>query len=218
MAGVGASLLKAAPQILGVLAGGIFGVFQNSKANRLERQNVQPLTAVDPNLVKNVGQAELMAQQGMTSQAYNNATNQLNSGLTAGLRQAGRMGGTASIASVLRANQAGFNNLTAQNAQLQQQNQRVAMQSRSALAQDNQRVFNWNKAQPYLAMQQRIASLRSAGNQNIFGGIGALASAGNSVNQDQQGGGEQSQGQMFLPQGRSMCVQSSMYGFGSQLR
>lgn len=191
MAGLG--LLKALPGIVGGLAGIGFGIGQKIQARKIEKNNIMPLTSVDPNLVKNVGQAELMAQQGMTSQAYNNAANQLNSGFTSSLRQAGRMGGTASIASILRANQVGFNNLTAQNAQLQQQNQRIAMQSRSALAQDNQRVFNWNLANPYLRKVQQVATMRNAGNTNIFGGIGALASAASS---GLSNGQEEQQGQM----------------------
>ena len=179
-----------AAQGIGALAGLGFGLGQKRLARKLERNNKLPLTNVDPNIVNNVGLAEQMAQTGLSDRVYNNALTNLNTGLSAGTRAIGRMGGTSSVAATLRAFNQGVNNLAAQDQAAQQSNQRLLMQQRGALAAENQRVFNWNKAQPYLAMQQRIASLRNAGNQNIFGGFGALTTlaggVGGSGGQNQQ--------------------------------
>lgn len=165
----------------GALGGIGFGIGQRAQARRLERNNPLPLTSVNNNILQNVALAEQMSRTGLPSQVYNNQLNQINTGLTAGLRQASRQGGTASIASILRGFNSGVSNLNAQDAQARQANQRLLMQQRGILANEQQRVFDWNKANPYLRTMQRVASLRNAGTQNIFGGIGALSSMGTNL-------------------------------------
>lgn len=152
----------------------INGVSQGIKANRLERNNIRPIAQVNNNYLQNTAQAEQMARGGLASRVYNNAINGLDTGLTAGLRFAGRSGGVNSVASILRGYGAGVNNLNAQDQQAQQQNQRLLLQQRGILAQDQQRVWNFNKANPFMERAQQVASLRNSGNQNIFGGIQAL--------------------------------------------
>lgn len=165
----------------GALGGIGFGIAQSAQARRLERNNPLPLTSVNNNILQNVALAEQMSRTGLPSQVYNNQLNQINTGLTAGLRQASRQGGTASIASILRGFNSGVSNLNAQDAQARQANQRLLMQQRGILANEQQRVFDWNKANPYLRTMQRVASLRNAGTQNIFGGIGALSGLGSGL-------------------------------------
>jgi len=87
------------------------GISAGRKANQLERNNIRPTATVNSNIVKNVGDAAIAAQTGLTDRVYNNALNQLNTGLNAGARQIGRMGGTASVASTLQAYNQGINNL-----------------------------------------------------------------------------------------------------------
>jgi len=151
------------------------GIAQSLKAKKLERANVRPVTTVNGNLVKNVGDAAIAAQTGLTDRVYNNALNQLNTGLNVGVRQIGRMGGTSSVASTLRAFGQGVNNLAAQDQQAQQANQRGLFNARTALAGEQQRVFNWNEAGKYNEMAQRIAQLRNAGQQNTFNGLTTLS-------------------------------------------
>jgi hypothetical protein len=165
----------------GALGGIGFGIAQSAQARRLERNNPLPLTSVNNNILQNVALAEQMQRVGLPSQVYNNQLNQMNTGLTAGLRLAARQGGTASIASTLRGFNSGVSNLNAQDAQARQGNQRLLMQQRGVLANEQQRVFDWNKANPYLRTMQRVASLRNAGTQNIFGGVGALSSMGTNL-------------------------------------
>lgn len=162
----------------GSLAGLGFGISQRAQARRLERNNQLPMTSVNNNILQNVAQAEQMARTGLPSQVYNNQLNQINTGLTAGLRQVGRLGSASSVASVLRGYNAGLGALNASDAQNMQANQRLLMQQRGLLANEQERVFNWNRAQPYLRTMQQVASLRNAGNQNIFGAIGNIAGMG----------------------------------------
>lgn len=151
------------------------GIFQGAKANRLERNNIRPTATVNSNIVKNVGDAAIAAQTGLSDRVYNNALNQLNTGLSAGARQIGRMGGTASVASTLQAYNQGINNLAAQDQQAQMQNQNRLFGARTALANEQHRVWNWNEAGRYNEMAQRIANLRGAGQQNVFNGISTLS-------------------------------------------
>lgn len=151
------------------------GIFQGSKANRLERNNIRPTATVNSNLVRNAGDASIAAQTGLADRVYNNALNQLNTGLNAGARQIGRMGGTASVASTLQAYNQGINNLAAQDQQAQIQNQNRLFGARTALANEQQRVWNWNEVGRYNEMAQRIANLRGAGQQNVFNGISTLS-------------------------------------------
>ena len=43
---------------------------------------------------------------------------------------------------------------------------------------EENRVWDWNKAQPYLQAAQMAAQLRGSGMQNIFGGVSGAAGAG----------------------------------------
>ena len=150
------------------------GISQKIKAKKLEKNNIRPIDKVNNNFLQNTAQAEQMARGGLASRVYNNAMGGLDTGLTAGLRQIGRSGGVGSVASTLRAYGAGVNNLNAQDQAAQLQNQRLLMQQRGMLGQEQQRVFQFNKVNPFMERAQQVASLRNAGNQNIFGGIQAL--------------------------------------------
>lgn len=173
--------LSAAIGAGGALLGTAFGAFQTGKANRLERENTLPLATVNSNILSNVALAQNMANIGLSEQQYNNALMQQDQNLSAAVRASGRSGRNTNTANLLRQANAATLNLNAQDAQARQQNQRALMQQRGILANEEQRVWNWNKAQPYLRMSQRIASLRNAGNQNIAGGIGTLTGIGMNV-------------------------------------
>jgi hypothetical protein len=158
------------------VAGVGLGIFQGIKARKLEKNNIMPTTTTNSNILKNVALAEQQARGGLPQRVYNNQINQLNTGLNTGVRAASRMGGLQNINSTLRAYGAGVDNLNARDAQAQQQGQQNLMQQRGILANEELRVFDFNKVQPFMRMSQRIADLRSAGTQNIFGGIGLLSS------------------------------------------
>ena len=160
------------------LAGIGFGISQNLKANRLEKNNVLPVTKVNSNILSNALQARQMAQIGLSSAQYNNQVQMQQNNLSNVLASASRSGSNIPVAGLLRqANQSNMN-LNALDAQTRQQNQRISYQQNSALANEEQRVFNWNKAQPYLRTAQQVASMRNAGTQNIFGGLGTIANLG----------------------------------------
>jgi len=166
--------------------GGIFGAFQTAKANRLERGNTLPLADVNANIANNVALAQQMSNVGLAQEQYDAAVQGQNQNLTAALKASGRTGRNTNVGGILRqANEATLK-LNAADAAARQQNQRLLIQQRQVLAGEEQRVWNWNKAQPYLKMSQRIAALRNAGNQNMFGALGAGAAIGMNIDAQNQ--------------------------------
>lgn len=157
------------------LIGGISGLFQRRKANRLERQNVRPTRTTSSAILENRLLARQLSNQGMSRQAYQNQMRQIGLGLTTSLRSNMLYGrGVSNTASILRGYSGAISNLNAQDEQIRQQNQRLAFSANQALAQEEQRNFEWNKARPYLETAQRVESLRRSGNQNMIGALGLL--------------------------------------------
>lgn len=178
----------------GALLGGVFGAFQTGKANRLERENTLPTAEINANILTNVAQAEQMAKIGLSQEQYNNTLQQQDQNLAAAIRTSSRSGRNTNVANILRQANIGTQNLNVADANARQQNQRTLMQQRGVLANEEQRVWNWNKAQPYLRMSQRIASLRQAGNSNIAGALGTLTGIGMNVASNGGFGGGDSAG------------------------
>lgn len=152
----------------------ISGLFRGRKAKKLERQNPYPTATVDPLIVENQARAQQMAQVGIPQAQYNLALQNIQRNQAGALRTAQSSGRPANVASILdRTNQATLQ-LDAADAAARMQNQRLAMQQNSALAAENQRAWNWNEAQRYQELAGRIAQLRTAGQQDLWGGIGML--------------------------------------------
>lgn len=164
--------------LIGAGVGSLFGIGQMMKANRLEKNLTMPTYQVNQNLANNYAIANNMANVGLPAQQYNNILNQNNQNLASILASASRSGRTLGVGSLLRqANQA-TQNLNIADAQARNQNQRLAMQQGQVLAQEERNAWNWNFRDPYLRTAQRIASLRGAGTQNLFGGIGLAGQIG----------------------------------------
>lgn len=155
------------------------GFLQRLRARRLEKNNPRPTAVVSAPILKNQAMASLMANRGMNQSQYQNAVNQQQLGLASGLRSQGLYGrGAFNTNSLFRnyGNQVNQLNIADDNAR--SQNQRLLMNANTALAQEEQRVWNWNKAMPYQETAQRVAQMRAQGNANIAGAIGLGAQAG----------------------------------------
>src|SRR5690606_22642216 len=92
-----------------------------------------------------------------------------------GLRQIGQRGNTAVNANSLVSgvNQS-VQNLNALDAQARQQGTLNLMQANTALSNERRGIFQ-DRLNQYMFNAQNIASMRRAGTQNIFGGLGMLA-------------------------------------------
>lgn len=152
----------------------VSGLFRGRKARRMERENPYPVAETDSLLTENQARAQQMAQVGLPQAQYNLALQNIQRNQAGALRAAQTSGRPVNVASILgQTNQATLQ-LDAADAAARIQNQRLAMQQNSALAAENQRVWNWNEAQRYQELAGRIAQLRAAGQQDLWGGIGML--------------------------------------------
>lgn len=160
------------------LIGGLFGIGQRRKANRLARNTVFPTASVAAPLVENVGIAQQMASTGLPDEQYNLATQNINRNQAGALRTLSTLGRPSSAAGILRQTNDATLRLDAADAAARQANQRTLMQQNQVLAQEQNRVWDWNNRQKYLMQLQEISQLRNAGNQNIFGSLGSLVNLG----------------------------------------
>lgn len=157
--------------------GSVFqGARQRRQARELERQNVRPTYTPDTNILQNQAIAQQMARAGLPDQVYNNQMNQIQQGFSTGLRQLGSRSTTPiNVNSLVRNQNQAVGNLNAADAQARQQWTGQLMQANQAVAQENRQAFNINQLQPYQQNAQNVASMRRAGTQNVFGGLGMLA-------------------------------------------
>lgn len=154
---------------------GLFsGLFKSRRARKLEKQNPFPTATVDPNIQANQARAQQLAQIGLPSAEYDLARRNIQSDFAGALAASQTSGRGVNIAGLLgQANKATLQ-LDAANAAARMANERLAMQQNSALAAENQRVWNWNEAGQYQMLAQRIAQLRQAGQQDLWGSVGML--------------------------------------------
>ena len=166
--------VAAIPYIAGGLSA-LFGAGQKLSAARMDRNNPFQARTVNSLIASNAAQAQNQARIGIAEQQYQNARNQQQQNLATILGTASRSGRNIPLGGLLRQSNLATQQLNATDAQARQQNQRFAMQQNQILAQEQQNVRSYNIEQPYMRRQQQAAELRSAGNQNIFGGIGMAA-------------------------------------------
>lgn len=162
---------------LGVSALGsvLQGASQRRQARELESQNQRPVYQPSPQLAENRALALQQSRVGLPEQVYNNQLNQIQQNLATGLRQIGQRGNTAVNAnSLVSGVNRSVQNLNALDAQARQQGTLNLMQANTALSNERRGIFQDNLNQ-YMFNAQNIASMRRAGTQNIFGGLGILA-------------------------------------------
>jgi len=196
---------------LGSAALGVgFGAVQKIQARNLEKKNKLPFATVNANIAKNAAIANNMANVGIASQQYNNARTQQDQNLANVLNVASRSGKNIPLAGILRQSDLASQNLNAQDQAARLGNQKFAIQQNGVLANEEQRVWNWNFAQPYLRTAQQVASLRNAGNQNIFGGLSSATQMAIGGAFDGSKGGQTGNGGFFGAMG---AYGTPNYGF-----
>lgn len=160
---------------LSALGSVLQGSSQRRQARELEAQNRRPVYTPSPQLAENRALALQQSRVGLPDQVYNNQLNQIQQNFATGLRQIGLRGNTAVNANSLVSgvNQS-VQNLNALDAQARQQGTLNLMQANTALANDRRYGYQ-DRVNQYMFNAQNIASMRRAGTQNIFGGLGLLA-------------------------------------------
>ena len=156
---------------------GIFGGFQLNKANKIESQNPRPTAEVAPaiNQMVNYNQGLAQAQDIPGGEM---ARNQIGGATSAGINAASKLSsgaeGIGAVGKMVQSGQQAQEGLAQQTAQYVSANQGKYANSLQELGQEQNRVWDWNKAQPYQQAAQMASQLRNSGMQNIMGGVSNL--------------------------------------------
>lgn len=169
---------------------GIAGLFGIGAGKRRARRNIRPTAEVNENYLKNVALAENMGRTGLPQQQYNRAFQNIGRNQASALNTISRSANpSAGVNSLLRSSNDAVLNLDMQDANARLNNQRFAFGQRANLAQDQQRVWNWNKRDKYLEEAQAAADEIGAGRQNAFGALDNLSVLGQQYLASEEGGG-----------------------------
>lgn len=175
------------------LVKGISGLLGIGKGNRMAKRNVRPVEQVNPLIAQNAAMAENMARTGLPQEQFNISNQGLQRNLSAGVRSLGRSANpSAGLASIVRAGNDAVLNLGAQDAQARMQNQRFAFGQRAQLANEQNRVFDWNQRRKFQENAQAASEQLNTGRQNAFGSLTDASMLAQSYfgSQDGQNGGD----------------------------
>lgn len=167
--------VAAVPQVLK----GINGIFKNAKGKKLAKNNPFVEEGVNQNIVQNAAIANQMAQVGTPQAQYNNQQQAIDRNQAGALRLLGNGNmPNSSLQSTLRASNDATGNLNVQDAVNRQQNQRFAIGQNGILANEQNRVWDWNKRQRYLQNGRAAAELMRSGSQDMSQSLDNISSIG----------------------------------------
>jgi hypothetical protein len=173
--GGGMNPVQAVAQGAGGLVGLVSGIGQRKKAKELLSRTQRPMYAIPAEILKSQKQAELTAGQGLPSQQYNQAMQNVLRRQNEAIKAAtDRRSGMMSIAAANRAaNDAGLN-IDVADAEQRLRNQNTLHDVSGRTAQFRDKQFQINQMEPYIQNYNYAQSLLGAGNQNLMGGIDRL--------------------------------------------
>jgi len=158
---------------------GIAGVVDIFGGKRRARNNVRPVAQVNENYLKNVALAESMGRTGLPQEQYNRSFQNIGRNQSVALNSLSRSANPAAgLQGLLRASNDATMGLDAQDANARMQNQRFSFGQRANLAQDQQRVWNWNKRDKYNEEASAAAQQIGSGKSNAFGALSDLSQLG----------------------------------------
>lgn len=160
---------------------GISGLAGVIKGNARAKRNIRPIENANALIAQNNAIAENDALVGMPQEQFNLANQGLQRNQAAGFRQLGRSANaSAGLASLVRGGNDAVLNLGAQDAAMRMNNRRFAFGTRSALANEQNRVFDWNKRRKFQEEAAAAAEQIGAGRANAFGALTDLSQIGQS--------------------------------------
>ena len=165
-----AALLNVVPSIFQ----GIVGGSQLSKANKIERQNPRPDAEIAPSIneLVNFAKGRTMAQDIPGGEI---ARNEIKGATSAGLRAASEMGQGSEaygmMARLVGGEQNAFAGMAKDTATMIKEAGGDYMSALDVKSGEENRVWDWNKAQPYQYAAQTAQSLRDSGMRNIGAGV-----------------------------------------------
>jgi hypothetical protein len=184
--------------IAGGLVGGITGFFQRRKAKKELAKLKRPEYEIPQEILRSQKMAEQAANEGLPSQQYNQAQQNIQRQQSRAISAASdRRGGLMALPGVQQQANDSLLNLDVKDAQARMNNQQRVYGINSQLAGYKDKAWEINKMQPYERDYNYYQSLLGAGNQNMLagadkflGGSGQLAFGGG----NSYGGGNSSSG------------------------
>jgi hypothetical protein len=167
---------------------GIAGISQLGKARRIEEQNPMPLAEVAPSVNKLVGYTygKTLSQDIAGGDI---ARNEIKGATAAGLRAASELGSGAeaygNLGQMVGREQNAFSDIAKTTAQQVAGYGQEYQNALLAKGQEENRVWEWNKAQSYLSAAQIAQQLRDSGMKNLnAGGKNIFGSTAEAINPD----------------------------------
>lgn len=162
--------------IAGGLVSGVTGFFQRRKAKKLLKEaGEQPLYTIPNEILQNQKRAQMAAAEGLPSQQYNQAMQNIQRQQTRALAaSADRRGGLMALPGIQQQANDALLNLDVKDAQARMGNQQRLYGINSQVANYRDKEWEVNKLQPWQRKYSYAQSLLGAGNQNLTGGIDKL--------------------------------------------
>lgn len=163
--------------IAGGLLSGVTGFFQRRKAKKELAKLQRPEYTIPNEILQNQKMAQSAANEGLPSQQYNQAMQNIQRQQNRALSAASsRRGGLMALPGLQQQANDQLLNLDVKDAQARMANQQQLYGINSQVAGYRDKAFNINKMQPYQDNLSYYRSLLGAGNQNLVGGIDKAAS------------------------------------------
>jgi len=160
---------------------GITGASQLRKANRIEAEHPRPEATINPSIDKAVNYAygQTLDQDIPGGEMYRN---EIKGATAAGIKAASELGSGSEaygmMGELVGREQNQFGELAKLTASRVAGKEDTYLNTLPMKAQEEQRVWDWNKAQPYLQAAQIAAQLRDSGTKNLYaGGANAFGAA-----------------------------------------
>jgi hypothetical protein len=181
--------------VSGTLQAG-YGIYQLTEANKLEKQTKRPEAKIAPSVdrMTNYLYGKTLAQDIPGGEI---ARGEIKGATAAGIKAASEMGSGAEaygmLGRLVGGEQDAFSNLAKETLGMGMDYDKLFAEALRVKADEENRVWQWNKVQPYMQAVSKALELRSAGTQNLFAGFQGV-SGGASEYMDYLGASQSSGG------------------------
>jgi len=186
--GGGSEIVSQVLNLIPSIFQGITGARQLNQAKQIEAQNPRPEATIAPSIDKmvNYSYGQTLNQDVPGGEMYRN---DIKGATSAGMNAASQLGSGSEaygmLGQLVGREQNQFGDLAKLTAQQVQGNKGEYMNALGTKAQEENRVWDWNKAQPYLQAAQIASQLRDSGTKNLYSGTAnAFGSAAEATSPD----------------------------------
>lgn len=171
-----------AANMLSGIFSGIVGMGQRRKAKKMLASLQRPEYVIPNEIMQNQRMAQQAANEGLPSQQYNQAMQNIQRQQNRALTAAGsRRGALMALPGLQQQANDQLLNLDVKDAQARMANQQKLYGVNTLLANYRDKAFDLNKMQPYQQNYNYAQSLLGMGNQNLYGGIDKVLGGGGQI-------------------------------------